>query len=63
VQHHGGSKSINRPDPLKLLGSGPPTKEHMEGPMVLVTYEAEDGLVGHQCEEWPLDLKGFDAPV
>ena len=35
----------------------------MEGPMALVTYEADDGLVGHQWVEWPLGLKLFDAPV
>ena len=31
--------------------------------MALATYVAEDDLVGHQWEEWPLGLKGFDAPV
>jgi hypothetical protein len=36
---------------------------HMEGPVALVTYVAEDGLVGHQWEERPLDLRVFDAPV
>ena len=36
---------------------------HMEGPMALATYVAEDGLVGHQWVEWPLGLKLFDAPV
>jgi hypothetical protein len=36
---------------------------HMEGPMALATYVAEDGLVGHQWEEKPLGLRGFDAPV
>ena len=35
----------------------------MEGPMVLATYVVEDGLVGHQWEERPLDLRVFDAPV
>ena len=29
---------------------------HMERPMVLATYVAEDGLVGHQWEERPLVL-------
>jgi hypothetical protein len=24
LQPHGGKKSINRPDPLELLGTGPP---------------------------------------
>ena len=36
---------------------------HMEGPMAPAAYVAEDGLVGHQWEEWPLGLRGFDAPV
>ena len=36
---------------------------HMEGPMALATYVAKDGLVGHQWEQWPLNLRGFDAPV
>jgi hypothetical protein len=31
--------------------------------MVPAPYVAEDGLVGHQCEEQPLGLRGFDAPV
>jgi hypothetical protein len=35
---------------------------HMEGPMALAAYVAEAGLV-EQREEWPLDLRGFDAPV
>ena len=36
---------------------------HMEGPMALATYVAEDGLVGHQWEEQPLGLRIFDASV
>ena len=36
---------------------------HMEGPMTLATYVAENGLVGHQREERPLGLRVFDAPV
>jgi hypothetical protein len=28
LQPHGGSNSVNRPDPPKLLGTGPPTKEY-----------------------------------
>jgi hypothetical protein len=31
--------------------------------MVLATYVAEDGLVGHQWEKPPLGLRVFDAPV
>ena len=33
----------------------------MEGPMA--AYVAEDGLLGHQWEDWPMGLKGFDASV
>ena len=36
---------------------------HMEGSMALAAYVAEDGLVGHQWEERPSDLRVFDAPV
>jgi hypothetical protein len=39
----------------KLPGTGPPTKEY--------THVAEDGLVGHQWEKRPLDLRGFNVPV
>ena len=30
--------------------------------MSLATYEAEDVLVGHQWEEWPFCLRGFNTP-
>jgi hypothetical protein len=63
LQPHAGSNSVNRLGLLELLGTGPPTKEYMEGPMALATYVAEDGLVGHQWEKWPLSLRVFDAPV
>ena len=36
---------------------------HMEGPMALAAYVAEDGLVGHQWEGRPLGLRVLDAPV
>jgi hypothetical protein len=36
---------------------------HMEQPMVLAAYVAEDGLVAHQWEERPLSLRVFDTPV
>jgi hypothetical protein len=36
---------------------------HVDGPMTLVEYVAEDGLVGHHWEEWPLGLRDFDTPV
>ena len=36
---------------------------HMEGPMALAAYVAEDGLIGHQWEDCPLGLRGFDTPV
>jgi hypothetical protein len=31
--------------------------------MALATYVAEDDLVKHQWEEWPLGLSVFDASV
>ena len=31
--------------------------------MSVATYEAEDIRVGHQWEEWPFCLKGFNAPL
>jgi len=40
-----GRKTIlNQPDPLKLPGTKPPTKEHT--PMAPAAYVAEDGLSG-----------------
>jgi hypothetical protein len=36
---------------------------HMEQPMAPVANVAEDGLVGHQWEEWCLGVRAFDAPV
>ena len=36
---------------------------HMEGPMALDTYAAEDDLVGHQREERPFALRRLDTPV
>ena len=36
---------------------------HMEGPMALGAYVAEDGLVGHEWEELPLGLRVFNAPA
>jgi hypothetical protein len=34
----------------------------LEGPMALDAYVAEDGLVGHQWEKRPLNLRVFDTP-
>jgi hypothetical protein len=36
-------------------------RAHMEEPMALATYVAEDGLVGHQWEKRLLGLRGFHA--
>ena len=36
---------------------------HMEGPLALAAYVAEDGTVGHKLEERPLALWVFDALV
>ena len=54
------------PDPPSPRAPGDWTTNqriHMERPMALATYVAEGGLVGHQWEELPLGLRGFDAPV
>jgi hypothetical protein len=34
---------------------------HMEGPMALGAYVAEDSLIGHQWKEWTLGLRVFVA--
>ena len=36
---------------------------HMQEPMALATYMADDGLVKHQWEERPLVLRRLNAPV
>ena len=36
---------------------------HMEGPMALATYVAEDGLVGHQLGGETLGPEGVQCPV
>jgi hypothetical protein len=59
LQPHGGSNSVNSPDPLELLGTRPTTKEYTWVPPCV----AEDGLFGHQWEEKPLGLRLFDAPM
>jgi hypothetical protein len=49
---HRKNNNINQPDSSELPGTKPPTKRvHMEGPMALAAYVAEDGLVRHQWEE------------
>ena len=62
MQPHGESNSVNWPDPRSSRGLDH-QKVHMERPMALAAYVAEDGLVGRQWEEWPLGLRMFDAPV
>ena len=36
---------------------------HQLKDIALAAYVAEDGLVGHQWQERPLGLRGFDDPV
>ena len=36
---------------------------HMEGPMTLATYVAEDGLVGHLWADKPLGMRVFDSLI
>jgi hypothetical protein len=60
-----GSNSVNRPDPPPRAPRNWATNQriHMEQPVVLATYVAEDGLVGHLWEERPSGLRVFNAPV
>ena len=58
-----GEQQCQRPEPLELLGTRPPTRVHMEKPMAPAMCVAVDGLVGHQWEEEALFLWVFDAPV
>ena len=64
LQLHGKSNIVNSPNPPEFPGDWTTNLSvHMEGPMALATYVAEDGLVRHQWEERPLGLRVFDAPV
>jgi hypothetical protein len=58
---------INQLDPLpscpELPGIKPPTRVHMEGPMVPAAYVPEDCLIWHQWDGRPLVLWRFDAPA
>jgi hypothetical protein len=60
----GESNSVNQSDPPGAPGDWTTNQRvHMEGPRAPVVSVAEDGLVGHQWEEQPLVLWGFDASV
>jgi hypothetical protein len=50
-------------EPGQTPGAPEDQRVHMEGPMALATYVAEDGLVEHMWEEQPLGLRVFNAPV
>lgn len=64
LQSHGGSNSVNRLDSPGVAREWTTNERiHMEGPMMLTTYVAKDGLVGHQWEERPSGLRVFSAPV
>ena len=55
---------MNQPVPLRTPRDYTTNQRvHIEGPMALASYEAEDGLVGCQWEEPPLGLRVFDSPV
>jgi hypothetical protein len=63
-QPHGGTYSVNRPDPLGAVRNWTTNQRvHVEGPVALAAYVAEDDLVGHPGEEMALDLRVFDTPV
>jgi hypothetical protein len=47
---------MNQPGHPELPGTKPPTRVHMEGPMAIAAYVAEEALIGHQWEERPLVL-------
>ena len=51
------------PQSSQGLDNKPKSTHDMEGPMTLAAYAAKDSLVGHQWEEQPLVLQGFDAPM
>ena len=53
-QPHGGSNSVNWPEPPELPGTGLPTRVYMEEPMAPAAYVEEDG---HQWEEQSLGLR------
>jgi hypothetical protein len=64
LQPHGGSNSVNRPDPPRAPMVWTTNQRiHMEWPMALASCVVEDGIVGHQWEERLLGLSVFDAPV
>ena len=57
---------LARPSPNPHLAPRDGTtnqRMHIEGHMALAKYVAEDGLVGHQWEDWPSGLKVFDVPM
>jgi hypothetical protein len=58
-----GGNSVYRTDPQSPRDWTINQKIHMEEPMRLAKYVTEDGLVGHQWEERPSDLRVFNAPV
>ena len=61
-----GDDNFNRLDPPTPRAPKDRTTNqriHMEGHRSSAAYVSEGGLVLHQWEEWPLGLRGFDAPV
>ena len=59
-----GSNSINQLDTLRAPGDWTTNQRvHIEGPMALATYVAEDGLVGHQWEVQPFSRRVFAPPM
>ena len=49
--------------PWRSWGLNHQPKNTMEGPMVLVSYVAVDGLVAHHWEERLLGLRVFNDPM
>jgi hypothetical protein len=56
LRTHRKNNNINQPDTLDSPGIKPPTKEYTwREPMATAAYVAEDGLIGHQQDDRPLE--------
>ena len=55
--------NVNQSVPPELPGTKLQTRVHMEGLMAPAAYVSEDGIDGHEREEWSLILRWLDAPI
>jgi hypothetical protein len=60
---NGWSNNVNSSDPQNSQGLDINQRIHMEEPMALATYMANDGIEGHLWEERPVGLRVFNAPI